>query len=259
MTTYQKKIDTESLIPMDLCAKHFPLQVHLAYAHDKEPNIFGKVYHDDAKLWLHEDLARIVCLSAQIIFLKHGGRLFLYDGLRTKDAQEKMAQSPVAKANPHWMEEPRLLSPPGAGAHPRAMAIDMSVKDKDGKLLDMGTMFDYLAQDQSPENNRAHRAYKHLDIKHKKNRDILNEAVCKASFDLGIDMDFLAQEWWDFRFKKDLYERYTPLSDDDLPGEMRMVDTKMIDDFEMVYAPRVQKLIDDLDGLADIGPAVATP
>lgn len=259
MTTSLKKIHPDQLVPMDLCAKHFALEINLAYAHDRPPNIFGKVYHDDAKLWLHEDLAKLVCLAAEICYAKTGYSIIIYDGLRTSDAQSEMADADVVKANPQWMQEPRLLSPPGAGAHPRGMAIDMSLIDDQGRLIDMGTEFDYLAADQSLDKNPAHRQYKSLNKTHADNRDILNDAVKQAAQDLGLTIDFLAQEWWDFRFKKDVYDQYAPLADSDLPSEMRMVNTVAKADFDRAYSPRVLKIVSDLAGLANIGPSVSPP
>lgn len=246
MTTNSKTIDPSKLIPMDLCAQFYPLQVQLAYAHDKAPNIFGKIYHDDAKLWLHEDLAKIVCLAAKNLNDETGYNLVLYDGLRTHNAQAEMAEADIVKANPQWMEEPRLLSPPGAGAHPRGMAIDISVLDENGHLIDMGTDFDHLAEEQGAEKNPAHRSYKKMGDEHAKNRALLTDPMVEAAKTLEFNLVAYPEEWWDFRFERDFYEEYAPLYDDALPAEMRMVTTEAIDDFDDVYTPRVQKIVDDL-------------
>lgn len=125
-----KNIDESTLVPMELFAGRFPVSVQLAYALDAPPNIFGQIYAVDARLWLHRDLAKIVLAAATIANQRSGVSFVLYDGLRTSDAQAKMAESAIVKANPQWMEEPRLLSPPGSGAHPRGMAIDISLIDE---------------------------------------------------------------------------------------------------------------------------------
>lgn len=261
MTQNSKQIDSDDLIPMDLCAKHFPLEVDLAYSRDEAPNIFGKIYADDAKLWLHRDLAKLICLAAQMCHDDTGCKFVLYDGLRTKDAQEKMAKSPIVKANPQWMVQPRLLSPPGEGAHPRAMAIDASLKDSNGDLLDMGTDFDYLAPNQSPKHNPAHREYEKLDKGHKNNRKILDNAIKNAASTLGMRINLLDQEWWDFRFKKSDYQDFKPLSDKHLPPEMQMVNTVAISDadFEKEYGPRVDAIKAELSKLSNIAPSIAPP
>lgn len=261
MTEKIKHIDPDHLIPMDLCAGIFPLEIDLAYARDEAPNIFGKIYSDDAKLWLHRDMAKLICLAARICHEETGCTLVLYDGLRTKEAQEKIAQSKIVKANPQWMVQPRLLSPPGEGAHPRAMAIDASLKDSNGDLVDMGTDFDYLAHNQSPKHNPAHREYERLEKQHKQNRKMLDSAIKSAAQKLGLRINLLDQEWWDFRFKKADYLGYAPLCDKDLPPEMRMVNTVPIsdDDFEKEYKPRVDAIKAGLDKLPNIAPGVSPP
>ena len=210
-----KTISPFDLIPMDIFTQDFPSKIHLAYQKDEPPNIFGKIYPDEARLWLHKDLAAIVLLASQRVE-QHS--LILYDGLRTVEAQALMSQSDIVKDNPHWLEEPgRLLSPPGGGAHPRGMAIDLSVIDKRGELLDMGTDFDFLAEDSSPAHNPAHREYPHINEVVQANRDLLTQAMVSAASDLGLQILPLPQEWWDFRFPADIYEAYEPLSDAEVP------------------------------------------
>lgn len=218
-----KKIDPSALLPMNLAAGIFPLRVDLAYAADAPPNIFGAVYHPDAQLWLHHDLAQVVLLASDIAAHTGGYRFVLYDGLRTVEAQDAMAQSEIVRQNPHWLEPPRLLSPPGAGAHPRGMAIDIALVDDSGALVDMGTGFDHLAEDSSPQHNPAHREYVSLTPEHAQNRAILDKAMREAADLLGVELCLLPQEWWDFRLPEEVYSGYAPLSDVDLPPEMRMV------------------------------------
>ena len=147
----------------------------------------------------------------------------MYDGLRTTDAQHAMTQSEVVKNNPQWLEPPRLLSPPGAGAHPRGMAIDIGLRDAGGALVDMGTDFDFLAQNSAAEFNPAHRAYPHLKLQHRKNRAVLDNAMLRAAECLHLPLFLLPQEWWDFRMPEEIFNSYAPLSDADLPPAMRMV------------------------------------
>ena len=197
------------------------IQINLAYAHDVPPNIFGKIYRDDARLWLHKLLADIVVQAAEYAAVD-GFSLLLYDGLRTTDAQAAMQESAIVKANPQWMEEPRLLSPPGKGAHCFGMAIDLTLVDGSGDILDMGTAFDFLAENSAPEHNPAHRSHPHLSDDVRANRARLDGYMVRASEARGTRLMLLAQEWWDFRLPRELYEGYAPLSDHDLPAHMRM-------------------------------------
>lgn len=245
-----KTIDPQDLFPMDMFEGAFPLRVDLAYALDTPPNIFGTVYGAGARLWLHRDLAKIVLLAARIAHEHSGHVMVLYDGLRTKEAQGRMAQSAIVKANPQWMQEPRLLSPPGAGAHPRGMAIDVSLMDASGQLLDMGTVFDHLSENPAASHNPAHRAYAGLSDHHRANRTMLDAAMTAAAARLGSAFLPLPQEWWDFRLPPEVFAAYEALSDADLPPEMRMVSPVAIPDFEEKYAPRVAALTQEILALA---------
>jgi D-alanyl-D-alanine dipeptidase len=218
-----KNISHSDLIAMDDFAAQGLLKIDLAYA--KAGNLlFGEaIYRPDARLWLHKDLANIVVLAAQKCRIAHGFIFVLHDGLRTVEAQEKMLKTQRVRNNPQWLVEPRLLSPPGQGGHPRAMAIDISLEDSAGKTVDMGTAFDFLAADPSPANNPAHREYVDLKPEIAASRAILTNAMLEAAADLNLALLPLPQEWWDFRFPADIYNAFAPLRDADLPPEMRMV------------------------------------
>jgi zinc D-Ala-D-Ala dipeptidase len=220
----QEKINPAALVPMDLFAAEGPLRVELAYA---GPQSFcGVLYRPDARLWLHEDLAAIVVLAAKLAFRGRGLRMVVYDGLRTVAAQALMAQSEIVKAHPHWLAgDSRVLSPPGAGGHPRAMAVDVSLETKKGVLVDMGTAFDELPFDGSgPAVNRAHRLFADLPSDVKENRRILQDAMTGAAKHLNLPLWPLPVEWWDFRFPVEVTNRYAPLDDADLPPQMRMTE-----------------------------------
>lgn len=220
----QQKISSSTLICMDEYEKTHPLRIHLAYKMDKKPNIFGRIYHSAARLWLYKDLANIVLRASEICFERNRCKFVLYDGLRTVDAQERMMLSPIVQKNPQWLEQPdRLLSPPGAGAHPRGMAIDIGLEDETGDLVDMGIDFDYLSEKSDAEHNPAHRNYKHLKFVHAENRSMLDNAMIEAANSCGLELRLLESEWWDFRFSADIYNQYEPLADVHLPEHMQMV------------------------------------
>ena len=239
-----KKIDPSQLIPMNLFENTAPIRINLAYSIDEAPNIFGEIYHKNALLWLHEDLASIIVLAAYKCFENTGLNFVLYDGLRTIEAQAKMSEAPIVKANPSWLEPPRLLSPPGAGAHPRGMAIDVSLMDKRGALIDMGTVFDHLSPQSSAEFNPAHRQYVQLSAEAKSNRALLDHSMLEAAEELNLELLPLPQEWWDYRMPENIYKQYAPLSDQDLPPEMRMVETLAETDIPSVYAPQIEGILE---------------
>lgn len=212
-----KRIDPRDLVPMDLFIADEPLAIDLVYAKAKHPeNIFGiAAYHTGARLTLHKDLARIVVAAARTIHQGHGWTLVLKDGLRPIEAQKILIETDIVRNNPHWLEEPRLLSSPGQGAHPRGMAIDVSVLDKDSIPVDMGTVFDEM----TPQSARAYTGFS-ADIL--QNRAILENAFMNAATALNIPLLPLPSEWWDFRIPASHSGQYAPLSDADLPGPLRM-------------------------------------
>lgn len=219
-----KPIGPAQLVPMDIFAQDLPLRVDLAYAQPAPKSFCGAVYRPGARLWLHEDLAAVVLLACRACHEKHGLRAVLYDGLRTVTAQETIRDTAAVRANPQWLEgETRLLSPPGQGAHPRGMAIDLSLETADGTLLDMGTPFDELSTGGAgPAVNRAHRDHSGQTETARRNRAVLTQAMTGAAAALGLPLLPLPQEWWDFRFPPEIYNACAPLADPDLPPQMRM-------------------------------------
>ncbi|HBR68113.1 MAG TPA: D-Ala-D-Ala dipeptidase [Rhodospirillaceae bacterium] len=253
-----KKIAPEALVPMDIFTEDFPLRIDLAYCKPAPENIFGVIYRPQARLWLYKPLAKIVLLAAACSLKNHNLQIVLYDGLRTVEAQKRMQKSPIVQKNPGWLEGPtRLLSPPGAGAHPRGMAIDLSLETAEGKKIDMGTEFDYLAAKPDAASNPAHRDYAALSGEIKNNRKKLEAAMQTASNALKLPLLALPQEWWDFRLPEKIYGEYAPLSDADLPVQMRMTDDFMDiaepEDFPDAHFESLKNEI-----YAEIDPALAT-
>lgn len=218
-----KKIDPDDLVPLNDFLTTHPLQVDLPYIRADHPeNIFKtEIYRPTAKAWVHHDMAGIILRAAEISFAERACTFVIKDALRTVEAQEKMRNTEIVKANPHWLEEPvRLLSPPGKGGHPRGMAVDVVLIDKTGKQVDMGTVFDYLSPD--PHKNPAARNYPDFSSQILENRKFLENCMLRAAAEKGHALLPLPQEWWDFRFYPEYSNTFAPISDYDLPPDMRM-------------------------------------
>lgn len=210
-------IDPQDLLCMNDRAGE-NLVIDLVYADARHPeNIFETaLYHHEAKLWAHKDLAAIIDHVANALHQNHGWILVLKDCLRTIDAQAAMQDTPIVKAHPEWCEgEERLLSPPGCGAHPRGMAIDVAALDLDGEEIDMGTPFDHMEIE-------SHRSYTKLPEDVLQNRKILEKAFVEAGQKTGHLILPLPNEWWDFRFYPEYTKDFAPIHDKDLPPNMRM-------------------------------------
>ncbi len=200
----------------------YNIRIDLVYANPNHPeNIFGvPVYKTEARFFLYEKLANVVLKGAALAQSRYGWRYVLKDGLRTVEAQTRMLESPIVKANPHWLTEPRLLSPPGQGGHPRAMAVDITLEDYLGQTVDMGTVFDHLST--KPGENPARRDYEGISSQAKKNRKLFEQTMMDAAVLEKTEILPIPQEWWDYRLPQPVYEAFKPISDSDLPFEMRM-------------------------------------
>lgn len=224
-----RRIDPSELVALDDFTGTHPLKVDLVYAQPRHPeNMFKTaIYRPDAKMWAHRDMAAIILTAAELCFRETGWIFVAKDCLRTVEAQLMMTETEIVRAHPQWLEEPaRLLSPPGRGGHPRGMAVDISLVDKNGDDIDMGVPFDHLTEDRS--NNPAARNYTHFCEDEARNqrilyhRSVLEKAMLRAAEAAGRELVPLPQEWWDFRFPHAYTSQFEPLHDASLPPAMRM-------------------------------------
>lgn len=212
------KINIDQIIPMSIFANVEPISIDLVYANKSHKrNIFKTaLYHSKATMWAQYDMARIIILTARKLHAIIGGKLVLQDCLRTIESQKKMQETEIVKSHPEWqIGENRLLAPPGHGGHPRGMAIDVCLLDKDGELVNMGTEFDEMTA-------KSARDYTGFSNDILDNRKMLENAFLSSASDLGLELLPLPSEWWDFRFPASTYSNYAPLNDSDLPKQMQM-------------------------------------
>lgn len=209
-----KNINHDDLVPLNIFVQDFPVTIDLVYAHENHPeNIFGKIYHSGALMWLHKDLAKTLLCAALVAKKNKGWSYRICDALRPVDAQNLMQDAGV---------HPILLSKPGCGGHPRGLAFDLTVMDADGSSVDMGTPFDHFAKD--PENdNPAARNYPDFTAEIQQNRKFLENDIVGAGRKLGLPIWPLSFEWWDFRYPLDLVKQYAPLHEKDLHPYQRML------------------------------------
>lgn len=245
MVGKMKKIPSHDLVAFAPLSSHFPVEVDLVYAKSGHPeNAFGQIYHEEAMMWGHIDLVKVVMLAASCLQKAHGWTLIVKDCLRPVEAQELMIATPIVKAHPHWLIEPRFLSGPGQGGHPRGMAVDLGAKGKEGAEIDFGTGFDHFSDVTDKNGNPAHREYPHLPETAKSNREKLESAMVLAAKDLNLPMLPLPQEWWDFRFPSAYTKEFAPLSAADLLPHQQM--TNAPEKAELLADIRVIERLRDL-------------
>lgn len=223
-----KQIKPHDLVRVDEAVVGHPIKVDLVYAKATHPlNMFqSAIYRPDAHMWAHAELMPIILAAADICYKSSGYLFELKDILRTCEAQGRICDSDIVRAHPEWLVEPRLFSPPGAGAHPRGMAVDIILVNENGDTIDMGTDFDYLTPDKAI--NPAARNFTDFgkgDAYNKmvqENRGLLETSVMAAAAKFKVDFLPLPQEWWDFRFPPAYSNQFSPVYDRDLPDHMKM-------------------------------------
>ncbi|NLB64710.1 MAG: M15 family metallopeptidase [Fibrobacter sp.] len=165
------------------------ISIHVPYA---TPDNFAKVdmYCGSQRVFLHEMAANQFKTSLKWLSENHPDLHFhIWDGGRPLYAQEIMRSqvrgTPLA---------PFVSSPKPGGMHNYGMAIDLTLKNKDGEFLDMGSHFDdfsikasarWAVEDSLLEAGE-------LTSEQVENRRILRQAMRAGGF---IQ---LPSEWWHF-------------------------------------------------------------
>jgi zinc D-Ala-D-Ala dipeptidase len=119
-------------------------------------------------------------IAANSEFIKKGYRIKLFDCYRPLDVQKKMWE---IVSNPNFVADPKRGS-----IHNRGGAIDISLVDKEGNELEMGTDFDFFGE-------QASHNYVKFSKKILKNRKLLKETMVKNGFDI------FESEWWHYNLK----------------------------------------------------------
>lgn len=145
------------------------------------PNNFtNQVIYDSADCFLHQDA--VPCLEKAIKLAKAQGlRLKILDAYRPQYAQERLWEV---------CPDPDYIAPPTTGSnHTRGVAIDLTLIDKDGKELDMGTPFDSFLK-------ASHHGTTEISAEAARNRYTLLGIMMSAGWYLNLN------EWWHYQLLK---------------------------------------------------------
>ena len=138
----------------------------------------SKVY-DCAECYLRLKTAKAL-IQANYVFMKSGYIIKIFDCYRPIDVQKKM-----------WSIVPNatyVANPNKGSIHNRGGAVDITLVDKNGKELDMGTSFDHFGIEASHD-------YKDLPSEVIKNRKLLKKIMLENNF-TSFD-----SEWWHYNLK----------------------------------------------------------
>ena len=142
-------------------------------------NFTKEVIYPCGRCFLQDEVAEALS-QAQKKLQAQNLSLVLFDCYRPLAAQEKL-----------WniVPNPSYVTPPEKGSmHNKGLAVDVSIADATGKLVDMGTPYDYFGE-------KAHVDFYDLPNRVLKNRKILNDVMIEFGFK-GI-----RTEWWHFSFQ----------------------------------------------------------
>ncbi len=173
---FKTALPDSAFVDVGMLDKSFILD--MKYATDD--NFIGEQVYDCGRCLMRYEAASAL-LKAQEKFQEKGLRIKFYDCYRPLDIQKKMWEKyPNASyvANPYK----------GIGSiHNRGGAVDMTVVDKNGKELDMGTPFDFFGK-------KAHQDFTDLPKNVLENREILRNTMESVGFRR------IRTEWWHYSF-----------------------------------------------------------
>jgi len=162
-----------TLLP--LAAAERDIDIHLAYA--TANNITGKPIYRYARAYLHTDA--IAALDRAILLARaQGYRFRIFDAYRPTEAQWIMWNH---TPDPEFLADPRRGSP-----HSRGVAVDLTLLDREGRELDMGTGFDAFTP-------LSHHASLDVSAAAQANRYTLLGIMTAAGW------DFYRNEWWHYQ------------------------------------------------------------
>lgn len=200
------------------------IKVDLRYATENnfmKMNMYGSI--DQA--YLQADVVKKLILAQKL--LKDSlpdYSLVVLDATRPVSVQQLMWDKIDVPAN----KKSKYLSNPKYGSlHNFGAAVDLSIMDEKGKLLDMATPFDSFEKLAYPFYEDQYLASGKLSQKQYNNRKLLHNLMIKAGF-MGI-----TTEWWHYNscYRKEAKKKYTlvhshRLSDYETPKEqMAQIET----------------------------------
>jgi len=165
---------------VEITKKDFDVIFDLRYASDN--NVCQKKLYSHPFCYLHKDA--IEPFKKAISFAKElGYKIKIFDAFRPFKVQQFMFDKfPSDDPNGGFVSNPKT----GAVPHCRGVAIDLTLCNKDGMELEMGSDFDEF----SP---LAFHDYSDISNEALQNRKILLEIMTRAGF------DFYSKEWWHYQ------------------------------------------------------------
>lgn len=164
------------------------IQVYLFYA--TPYNFMGEaVYQGITKAWLHKDAANKLVKAQELLKAKHPDySLMIYDAARPFEVQRKMWQLVRGTKNVYYVANPSK----GGGLHNYGMAVDVTIVDRNGYPVDMGTVYDFFGEEAHTNNEQTLVDSGKITEEAYRNRQLLRSVMRQAGFST------VSSEWWHF-------------------------------------------------------------
>ena len=153
----------------------YDVDIGLTYATNQ--NFTGKPIYASSHCYLHQDAAKKLEKAIELV-KQFDLRIRIFDCLRPTEAQWMLWR--------HTPDPDFLAHPANGSPHSRGVAIDLSLSDKSGKLLNMGTTFDEFT-------NLSHHGAINISLEAQRNRFFLLGIMTAAGW------DFYNNEWWHYQ------------------------------------------------------------
>lgn len=160
--------------------------VDLKYA--TKDNFTKKQIYDCGRCFLRPEVVEKLNAIQKELKERYGFGLKLFDCYRPRPAQQRLWDA---------VPNPNYVTPPQKGSmHSRGLAVDLTIVDKDGRELNMGTEYDYFGEE-------AHHDYEGFPAEIQKNRVLIKKVMELHG------LNSIRTEWWHYSFTKKTY----PLAD----------------------------------------------
>lgn len=166
------------------------IKVHLRYG--TNDNFMGvNFYQGFNKCYLQPLVAQMLVQAQQQLKKEHSGlTLLVWDAARPRSVQREMWRLTVP---PHGVSKALFVSNPAYGSlHNYGCAVDVTLADQHGNLLDLGTDFDHFGHEAWPVEEAKMLKVAKISLEQVTNRKILRSAMYAAGF------WNIQTEWWHF-------------------------------------------------------------
>ncbi|MDH6356814.1 M15 family metallopeptidase [Parabacteroides sp. PF5-9] len=173
---------------VDVLQKDPTIHLHMMYAYPD--NIFGKaVYTGLTKIWLRPEAAEKLLKAQKLLkekFPDHS--IIVYDAARPMSVQQQMWNLVKGTSKTNYVSNPAN----GGGLHNYGMAVDVSIVDKDGVALPMGSAIDHFGPEAHINKEEELLQSGQITSHEYDNRRFLRQIMRQAGFTT------ILYEWWHF-------------------------------------------------------------